>query len=450
MFRNLPPAEFLQADLERLGDRMISPELSPRAPEPAESKLPAGYTFLGQFITHDITFDPVSSLQRENDPDSLVNFRTPRLDLDCVYGRGPADQPYLYAEDGIQFVLGNRLVNEKDWDLPRLVEDRTDREIVEDAPARTSVAIIGDPRNDENAIIGQLHAIFLRLHNRQANKRGGSADFATVQQQVRWLYQWVVIYDFLQRIVNKQTFDDVLPHVAKGTNVVTDPPQLRFYKPRFNAFIPIEFSAAALRFGHATIRQQYKLNKTEMGGGPFLMFAKTPEAELGGHKPLNPNWFIEWSLFFQGIGSEAEDDKVQRARRIAPSLAAPLSDLRGMEDMKSLARRNLIRGWRLGLPSGQVVAAAMGEEPISDEDLKIEGAFANNAPLWYYILAEAETKNRGEQLGPVGGRIVMETIVGLLMADGHSFLRQHPQWKPRKNEPEKFGIADLILEARTT
>jgi hypothetical protein len=90
----------------------------------------------------------------------------------------------------------------------------------------------------------------------------------------------------------------------------------------------------------------------------------------------------------------------------------------------------------------------MGEH--RDEDLNIEGAFAKNAPLWYYILAEADTVYRGEQLGPVGGRIVMETIVGLLMEDGHSFLRQHPEWKPRKDNPEKFGIADLIREARTT
>jgi hypothetical protein len=229
MFRNLPPARFSDAALVELGEKMIAPELRPRDSEPAESRLPAGYTFLGQFIAHDITFDPVSSLEHENDPDALVNFRTPRLDLDCVYGRGPADQPYLYAKDGVRLVLGDPLENGEDWDLPRMVKaNPTDREMVEDAPARTERAIIGDPRNDENVIIGQLHAIFLRLHNHLANKLGGSADFATVQREVRWRYQWVVVYDFLRRIVDKHTFDHVLPHVSKGTNVVKDPPNCAF------------------------------------------------------------------------------------------------------------------------------------------------------------------------------------------------------------------------------
>ena len=59
------------------------------------SNIPAGYTYFGQFIDHDITFDPTSSLQRRTDPNGLLNFRTPRLDLDNVYGRGKDDQPYL-------------------------------------------------------------------------------------------------------------------------------------------------------------------------------------------------------------------------------------------------------------------------------------------------------------------------------------------------------------------
>lgn len=54
------------------------------------SDVPAGYTYFGQFVDHDVTFDPISSLMRENDPNGLLNFRTPRLDLDNVYGRGPS------------------------------------------------------------------------------------------------------------------------------------------------------------------------------------------------------------------------------------------------------------------------------------------------------------------------------------------------------------------------
>jgi len=159
MFRNLPPAQFDPDDLANLSKEMIS--RAERVPDgerdPAESRTPAGYTYLGQFIAHDITFDPVSSLERDNDPDALVDYRTPRFDLDSVYGRGPVDQPYLY-EDDVRLVLGQKLSNDKDYDVPRV--ESTER------------AIIGDPRNDENVIITQLHAIFLRFHNSLANALG--------------------------------------------------------------------------------------------------------------------------------------------------------------------------------------------------------------------------------------------------------------------------------------
>jgi hypothetical protein len=159
MFRNLPPADFERDHLMKLGERMISKAklVAEGREDAAESKIPAGYTYLGQFIAHDLTFDPVSSLQRDNDPDALVNYRTPRFDLDCIYGRGPADQPYLYDDDKCRFLLGELLEDGRTQDLQRNVKFR---------------AIIADPRNDENVIISQLHAIFLRFHNRLAFGHG--------------------------------------------------------------------------------------------------------------------------------------------------------------------------------------------------------------------------------------------------------------------------------------
>ncbi len=59
-------------------------------------KIPAGYTYLGQFLDHDMTFDPTSELDRINDPAALENFRNPRFDLDSLYGSGPADEPFQY------------------------------------------------------------------------------------------------------------------------------------------------------------------------------------------------------------------------------------------------------------------------------------------------------------------------------------------------------------------
>src|SRR5262249_27858975 len=110
LFRWLPAASFQQQELKNLGEAMTA---EPEFPDDAdahdeeESQIAAGYTYLGQFIDHDLTFDPGSRLDRDNDPDSLVEFRTPRFDLDCLYGRGPDDQPYLYAEDGLRMLLGD-------------------------------------------------------------------------------------------------------------------------------------------------------------------------------------------------------------------------------------------------------------------------------------------------------------------------------------------------------
>lgn len=53
-----------------------------------------------------------------------------------------------------------------------------------------------------------------------------------------------------------------------------------------------------------------------------------------------------------------------------------------------------------------------------------------NTPLWYYVLREAALIGGGEILGPVGGRIVGEVIIGLLQADRDSYLSAAPHWMP--------------------
>src|SRR5918912_1462679 len=117
MFRTLPSAQFLEDDLKKLAAKMVAEAEEEETPETevdAEENqgIDAGYTYLGQFIDHDLTFDPSSSLQKQNDPDALVDFRTPRFDLDCVYGRGPDDQPYLYRDDGLHMLLGRALTGD--------------------------------------------------------------------------------------------------------------------------------------------------------------------------------------------------------------------------------------------------------------------------------------------------------------------------------------------------
>src|SRR5690242_16656993 len=163
LFRSLPEATFgssekeIIANLTKLAAAMSSGFDGPKdGPDDEESGIPALYTYLGQFVDHDLTFDPASSLQKQNDPDALIDFRSPAFDLDNVYGRGPDDQPYLY-DDGNTFLLGGPLTGGSPGarDLPRNAPPAG-------KPAR---ALIGDPRNDENSIVSQFQGLFLRFHN---------------------------------------------------------------------------------------------------------------------------------------------------------------------------------------------------------------------------------------------------------------------------------------------
>src|SRR6266849_10513194 len=206
MFRSLRPARFGATDQEnianlaKLGDAMSADfEAAKDGKDEEESGIPALYTYLGQFIDHDLTFDPASSLQKQADPDALTDFRTPAFDLDCVYGRGPDDQPYLYDGAG-SFLLGDAISGGGDAnarDLPRNNPNPTNDPSNQN-PAR---ALIGDPRNDENVIVSQLQGLFLRFHNRTLKENPG-LDFAEIQKRVRFHYQFVVLNDFLPRVVH--------------------------------------------------------------------------------------------------------------------------------------------------------------------------------------------------------------------------------------------------------
>src|SRR5215210_3954659 len=217
MFRTLPAAKFSEKALKDLATAMVAELEDPPTPETKvdgeeNTAISAGFTYLGQFIDHDLTFDPSSSLQKQNDPNALVDFRTPRFDLDCIYGRGPDDQPYLYANDGVHMLLGRSLTgsafDSHTRDVPRNTPNQGE-------PAR---ALIGDPRNDENTIVSQLQATMLRFHNRVADVLAGRHHhmplFQAVQQEVRWHYQWVVLHDFLPTIIGTDKAHAILPQLA--------------------------------------------------------------------------------------------------------------------------------------------------------------------------------------------------------------------------------------------
>lgn len=529
MFRSLPPADFDDDALMNLAapgnmtsdketDGAGNPKVTPETDSPPDDEenfgIPSGYTYFGQFVDHDITFDPVTGSVKLDDPDGLINFRTPALDLDSLYGRGPSDVPFMYDSTGRKFLLGDRsLTGARASDPATLVD------FVPDLPRFHGRAIIGDKRNDENVIVSQLHGLFQRFHNFLADTltddTGQPLPFVEVQRLVRWHYQWLVLFDYLPRLVGRHRVEAILPHIADNSNIYNKPPKLYFFTYRNDPFMPVEFSGAAYRFGHSMVRPIYRLSAFDFTpttpvtglGGRKVVFAANADEGLNGFQEFDVRNGIDWHLFFETrthkLGSPATGTgRVQPAYKIDTSLVNPLAFLPefsipgtdnpiGAPSTNNLAFRNLKRGVSLLLPSGQAVAWLMGLEPIPDERLlvgkanadgiapdltnksgvanksiiDIDPRFAGKAPLWFYILAEGldgwrqraeavttdDDKNaQPTHLGPVGGRIVAEVLIGLILGDSDSFLNMEPNWKPMfgnlAGAPffDRFTMGDLI------
>ncbi|MFD1827978.1 MULTISPECIES: peroxidase family protein [Mumia] len=464
MFRHLPVFAHTADDMTALALRMVEPA----GPPPENPDIPSGYTYFGQFVDHDVTFDPVSSLRRQNDPDALHNFRTPRFDLDSLYGRGPADQPYLYDDSGpvTKMRLGEDVgvvpgeTSGAGPDLPRNEpRQRAGEEVF------FGRALTGDPRNDENLLVSQLHLTMLQFHNRVADVVGsttpltGDDAFKETQRLVRWHYQWVVVHDFLRRIVGQAVIDDILrteTYVAdpNGSTIALIRPSFQFYRPANTAYIPVEFAVAAYRFGHSMIRGRYDINdfvKNARGDqGPIPIFGpELPPDELSnlnGFRRLPPQWAVEWKFLVDMPGA---DTPPQPSLPIDTKLARPLADLPlsvAAHPPHALAERNLQRGVALGLPAGNTVARAMGIDPLDADTLGIGDLSEDlrmHPPLWFYILKEAEVLAAGKTLGPVGGRIVAEVLLGMLNEDPLSYLSVEPNWKPQAPMARDDGTFDL-------
>ena len=480
LFPDIEGAQFPDDDLHKLADKMTSPVDSPPTLETevdAEENpaIESAYTYLGQFVDHDLTFDQTSHLREFLTPDQLkdlVDFRTPRFDLDNLYGRGPDDQPYMYADDGVHMLLGAHMSgNPHDTGTVQVPRGPNGR------------ALIGDPRNDENRIVSQLHATMLRFHNKVAcflTDKDPHTSFQDVRQQVRWHYQWVLVNDFLPTVINQETIDGIFP----------DPRQPQFSIPGLQdglKLMPVEFSVAAYRFGHSMIRPIYRINQT-IQRRPIFSTGADDGADLGGFRPIPSDWGIDWQSFIDlehGVPIpevlDNPNDKIarkpQQAYKIDTAIVNPLGMLPPAvaAHPSSLILRNLERGATFELPSGQSVASALGLPVLPDAKLTIGKAtgdpnddqmpivdiapgFAGNAPLWTYVLAEAhqtswdaappyaEKKAIPIRLGPVGGTLVGEVFAALLVGDRTSYLYSQPSFSPipEFTHDGAFGLAELI------
>jgi hypothetical protein len=448
----LPLDDATRALLAQLGDMMANSGRETAA----DSATPSGYTYVGQFVDHDITLDVSSALDAPALVDATVinNMRSPMLDLDSVYGRGPAVDAFLYAApaqgepaSAFRMLLGSNkpsglggaggatgadgMVEHTDFDVPR---------------TSALTAIIGDPRNNENLIVSQLHHAMLRFHNAIVDALiadGFTGDiFVEAKREATLHYQWAVLHDFLPRICGQAAVDDALASVKA--------------KPNSGFQMPVEFSVAAYRFGHSMIRDEYWLN-FELRNKPMsdvFVFVHDPS-----HLPVRSNWVVDFNAFFEtGFNVPVFNS----ARKIDSVLASALENLDGQGPnpmMSILATRNLLRGLVLGLPSGQATAAALGVPVLTTAQLtdglpadeiavlqQQNGLLLEKTPLWYYVLREAMVTTGGEHLGPLGAKIVADTFVALLRRDALSML--NVSFIPTRGvAPGAFTFADLVRVA---
>jgi hypothetical protein len=412
-----------------------------------DSDIPSAYSYFGQFVDHDITLMKMRNVNL-NDPNltplppaeigNIRNLRSPWLDLDSLYSDAP------HVSDDLLLVGkvfdDNRLPPGKPdrfFDLPRVGGSKD--------PAHDRAPRIGDRRDEETTILGQLHVAFLRAHNAIVE---GGYDHCAARSMLRRYYQLILVHDFLPRVADPEVVTEML----SGPWKLYDPDESQF-------FMPLEFSGAAFRFGHSMIRGRYRINiyRTELL--PQLFDA------LAEYERLPDNWVIQWENFVEGGPNKARfiDTQVAASLFIVPSPSG---------ERIRLPVQTLLRGYMLSLPTGQAVSRALElkpEEMMSEADIEAVAARLPNGtqlselrkervaddgtkwklsartPLWFYILAEAVHSRlvlkRGQHLGPVGSRLVAGVLTALVRRSKDSVLKI-PGWPPARDP--KFTLSDLL------
>jgi hypothetical protein len=399
--------------------------------------IPAAFTFVGQFIDHDLTMNAVNLFLPQQDPAAppglgpvaapIQNGASPLIDLDSVYG----PRAHLASPDSALFAGGKfRLVHHGGlhYDLPR----------------DSDGAVIADHRNDENQMILQIHLLVERMHNRFFDELSHIANpqqrFLEARKQTIYNWQLVVLHDYMPRIIQNDVLAEKVAEIKKPNFGSFKYKPLRdLLTGDLVATLPHEF-AIAYRFGHSQLRRAYKLNSNH----PFsILFDNSLPGsgprddefdDLRGNQSLRAKNLIDWTVFLP------EQNPI-RSNRIDGKVTAPVFDLPESaipDDIKyigNLPHRNLIRSRQLGLCSGEALANHYGLTPVPSDMMEPDAAkrslyMRNEAvtdpsahvfstPLWYYILREAELSNGApgpnrSKLGPLGSRLVAEILLGAI------------------------------------
>ena len=395
---------------------------------------PSGFVYLGQFLDHDLTCDETPLENASGAPENTANRHVPSLNLEGVYGGGPEESPELYdfSQGGAERFLLGKTVEIPAQDIPSSLND---------FHRRNGKPMLADDRNNQHLIISQLHVVFLQFHNRLVDclKRGlfghesfpNETVFAIARRLTTWHYQWIVRNEFLSWFVLPEVLADIEQH---------GPRLFEWRSGEQMPSLPIEFTQAAFRYGHSVVQPQYDINKWIR----LVPLRDLVRKKRNGSLPANR--VVDWDRFTRSWGANANfaeniDTLVSEDMFDLPAAAMPVPFKNKPPPLPEIT---LLRGSRIGLPSGQEACRQAGLKPpradqigFDDEanEFLRERGFDENTPLWYYVLREAELFGRrrfrgGECLGPLGSRIVAEVLLGVMKTDPQHYLNAAPEWRP--------------------
>ena len=415
-----PTDETTVAKLDALADAMVETEGDPAAQDGA---IPPIFTYLGQFIDHDITAntdrtagasvvvppegETLDPLERTAVTGDLLNLRKGSLGLDSVYGDGPdmgpaaemlrralrsktftgmmrlglatsvpGQRPPLPADAAVDLLRIGRLLDDGVVTEADILGTPIEPAFAKDGVINRAKAVIGDARNDENLVVAQLHTAMLRFHNRVVvwlqgqphAPHGDAAVFAKAKQLVQWHYQWLVVNVFLRRICDGAVLDAVIADEASLYRAFSDRVRQAHggALPEGHLPLPLEFSVAAYRYGHSMVRGTYDYNRffgrqPDGSGAPGAPFGLLFLFTGNGGLAGAPSLPSNWIIEWDRFVTEAPAFPDRAARKIDTQLAPPLSEMKneGTGVFAHLAQRNLRRGHRLNLPSAQACIEAL-------------------------------------------------------------------------------------------
>lgn len=445
-----------------------------------DSEIPAGYSYLGQFILHDISFDErTDRFEKTHYPweplptgQLIKNKHKPFLDLETIYGPEAEPESRLLEEHSSRLRLGSTIKNTAAIPGALLSERSFPNDLLR--KENNVKADIIDPRNDGNLLLAQTQVAFTKFHNAIVYKLGNpnsTAVFEKARKMTIRHYQYIILTDFLPRITQggKSAIDKIVSEIQNGAN--------KFYHPtKDDMFVPVEFTVGAYRTAHSMIRHTYNLNKEvnnrEATLRELFLFTGQGAMNLTDRKKLPSRWIVNWKWFYDIDNSISTEASFNFARKIDTNLSSILGMLLpgGRESRaNSLSALDLYRGVAWGLPTGQSLAKTMatidpeirvltskqieskfdkplipGQPVFTVLDADQRKFFTENTPLLFYLLAEAEEQCKGETLGDVGSRIVAETLVKLIYETPDSILKKGQELESDEdflpNDPEVFQI----------